>query len=714
MKNLFSPSVGFRLCLLTAVALIGILGWPSFALAAPTVTATKDATTASGPGGSTQAGGTIDYKITITNTSGATATSVSLTDAPPAHTADVGSFKVSPLAFPDAYNAIKNTNLLISAPGVLTNDKGVPPPAANVISNGPTTAGGTVTLNADGSFDYTPPNGFTGNDTFTYTATNTQPPNDTATVTITVANGVPTITDTKPAAVTMDEDGSPTAFSLTLHATDPDGDTLTWSISSAATHGTATASGTGTSNAIGYTPNANYNGSDSFTVQVSDGNGGTDTIIVNVTINAVNDAPVLTAGATLNYTENAVATVIDTTITLTDVDSANMVSATAQITGSYVNGQDVLGFTTQNGISGVFNAATGTMALTGSATKANYVTALRSVTYFNNSNDPSASARTVTWIVNDGGASNNTSTPVTSTINVTAVNDPPTATGYTSLPAQAGIPITYPAGKLGGTDVEAGTTITIVTTPDSQVGGTVVINADGSFTFTPLPNTAGTNNTALFTYHVTDNGNPGPGVSSASATVSFTVAGPAIYFVKNPAVGSGNCTLGNECLLATAVTNIGAATNARIFIEDANTHTGPVTLNSGGWLIGQGVTTSFDTLFGISAPAQGTLAARPSTSQTNPTITTANATAVTLNAGGNTIRGLTIGNTGTGTKISGTSGFGTLTIGNNSSPDVTLNGTGKAMDLDNRHLQRHQRLLSRWQRRAARPTAFNSLTLLEQ
>ena len=44
---------------------------------------------------------------------------------------------------------------------------------------------------------------------------------------------------------------------------------------------------------IGYTPTANYNGSDSFVVQVSDGNGGTDTITVNVTIEAVNDAPML-------------------------------------------------------------------------------------------------------------------------------------------------------------------------------------------------------------------------------------------------------------------------------------------------------------------------------------------------------------------------------------------------------------------------------------
>ena len=106
-------------------------------------------------------------------------------------------------------------------------------------------------------------------------------------------NHPPEITESDPQSVTMSEDGSPTPFSLTLNATDADvGDTLTWSISSAATHGTAIATGTGTSKAIGYTPTANYHGSDSFVVRVSDGHGGTDTVTVNVTIQAVNDPPV--------------------------------------------------------------------------------------------------------------------------------------------------------------------------------------------------------------------------------------------------------------------------------------------------------------------------------------------------------------------------------------------------------------------------------------
>ena len=119
----------------------------------------------------------------------------------------------------------------------------------------------------------------------------------TQTFTITVTSipaTAPVITEgAGPLTVTTDEDASPTPFALTLHATDINGDTLTWSISANASHGTATASGTGASKAINYSPTADWNGSDSFTVQVSDG-ALTDTIVVNVTVNPRNDAPVNT------------------------------------------------------------------------------------------------------------------------------------------------------------------------------------------------------------------------------------------------------------------------------------------------------------------------------------------------------------------------------------------------------------------------------------
>ncbi len=63
---------------------------------------------------------------------------------------------------------------------------------------------------------------------------------------------------------------------------------------------------------------------------------------------------------------------ITSTLALADVDDNNLSSVIIQITGNYQAGQDLLTFTNQNGISGTWDSVTGTLTLTGSATKANY------------------------------------------------------------------------------------------------------------------------------------------------------------------------------------------------------------------------------------------------------------------------------------------------------------------------------------------------------
>ncbi|MCP4694379.1 MAG: PKD domain-containing protein, partial [Desulfobacterales bacterium] len=114
-------------------------------------------------------------------------------------------------------------------------------------------------------------------------------------------NYPPEITQGDAIGRTMSEDSSPTSFSLTLNAADPNpGDALTWSISSAASHGGAVASGTGASKTIGYTPDANYNDADSFVVRVCDAGPLCDAITVNVTISPRNDPPVNTAPPTFS------------------------------------------------------------------------------------------------------------------------------------------------------------------------------------------------------------------------------------------------------------------------------------------------------------------------------------------------------------------------------------------------------------------------------
>jgi hypothetical protein len=197
----------------------------------------------------------------------------------------------------------------------------------------------------------------------------------------------------------------------------------------------------------------------SYTVNDGAVNSNTSTATVNVT--PVNDAPVTTAGGTLNYTENQAATVIDAGVTATDVDNANLASATVAITGGFATGQDVLDANvTGTTIGKSYNAATGVLTLTGSDTKAHYQQVLDSVTYFNSSENPSGAARTVSYTVNDGAVNSNTST---ATVNVTPVNDAPVVTiGATTAfsepangtPAANSVPVTI-APSLTVTDVDS-------------------------------------------------------------------------------------------------------------------------------------------------------------------------------------------------------------------------------------------------------------------
>ncbi|MGF6310581.1 hypothetical protein ABIB82_004666 [Bradyrhizobium sp. i1.8.4] len=172
------------------------------------------------------------------------------------------------------------------------------------------------------------------------------------------------------------------------------------------------------------------------TIITNDGSANSTAVTDTINVTPVNDPPVTTAGGTLNYLENQAATVIDASVSVSDVDSANMAGATVQITGGFAAGQDVLGFVNQNGITGSYNAGTGVLTLTGSSSVANYKAALDSITYFNSSDNPSGADRTVSYTVNDGSASSNTST---STIHVTPVNDAPVVsfgaiTGFSEPP----------------------------------------------------------------------------------------------------------------------------------------------------------------------------------------------------------------------------------------------------------------------------------------
>ncbi|MBL8826329.1 MAG: hypothetical protein JNM18_05040 [Planctomycetaceae bacterium] len=151
-----------------------------------------------------------------------------------------------------------------------------------------------------------------------------------------------------------------------------------------------------------------------------------DGVMSNVTtrtvnVSATNDAPVVTtAGTTLTYTENNPGTAVDPTLLINDVDNANLVSAVVQITTGFNAAQDSLLFTNQLGITGNYNAANGTLTLTGTTTVANYRTALRTVAYANSSDAPNSTSRLVEFTVNDGGLN---SAVASRAINIAIVND---------------------------------------------------------------------------------------------------------------------------------------------------------------------------------------------------------------------------------------------------------------------------------------------------
>ncbi len=142
-----------------------------------------------------------------------------------------------------------------------------------------------------------------------------------------------------------------------------------------------------------------------------------------VTVSAVNNAPVVTTTATaLAYAENDAATVLDSGVTVSDVDSPNLSGATVQIGSGYVEAEDQLAYPGGGGISASWDAASGKLTLSGSATVSAYQAALRAVTYVNLSDNPPAGARVASIKVSDGIAG---SAAASREVEVTPSNDAP-------------------------------------------------------------------------------------------------------------------------------------------------------------------------------------------------------------------------------------------------------------------------------------------------
>lgn len=200
----------------------------------------------------------------------------------------------APVAGDDAYDMLEDGVLDIAAAGVLMNDVDVDGDAlALSLVSGP--LHGSLTLNADGSFQYTPAANFHGVDAFTYRINDGAVDSNTATVTIAVAsvNDAPVAVDNTYAA-TEDVPLTIALPGVLANDSDVDGDVLR------AVRVTNPARGALVLNANGsftYSPNANFNGVDSFTYRVNDGLLDSNTVTVSIQVAAVNDIPVAAADA---------------------------------------------------------------------------------------------------------------------------------------------------------------------------------------------------------------------------------------------------------------------------------------------------------------------------------------------------------------------------------------------------------------------------------
>ncbi len=235
-----------------------------------------------------------------------------------------------------------------------------------------------------------------------------------------------------------------------------------------------------------------------------------------------------------------------------------------------------------------------------------------------------------------------------------AVNDSYIAVGNTLL--EVGVaPSGFPAVKVAGSVLSNDATLTDTTSVVSNTNpasGTVSVNANGTFSYLPNANFTGPD---TFTYTIRNNADP---TLTDTATVTITVANKVWYVNNSGANGTGrsNSPFNN-------LTSANAASSAGdiIFVHRTGTNysTG-ITLKNNQELIGQGINL-----------VVGGFTLETATS--NPVISPGSANGITL-ASGNTVRGLTIGNTGSGIGISGSS-VGSLTISN-----TTINGTGEAID----------------------------------
>ena len=361
-----------------------------------------------------------------------------------------------PVAVDDQASTDEDTPVTIA---VLGNDSD--PDQDTLTVTEATSDDGDVVINDDGTITFTPAPDFTGDAVITYTIEDGNGGTDDAVVTVSVGE----VSDPPVAAddtAETDED-TPVTIPVLDNDTDPDGDPLTVT-EATSPDGTVTINDDGT---LEFTPNPDFNGEATITYTITDGNGGEDTGAVLVTVNPVNDGPLAE--------DDMAETDIGTSVTVPvlendsdiDGDPLTVISASSPNGTVVINDDGTLTFTPNDGFTG--------------EAVVNYTITDGELT------DPAVLFVTVT-------------DPAENPVAVDDVAETPEDT-----------PVIIPV-LANDTDPNLDPlTVTEATSPD----GEIVINDDGTITFTPDENF---NGPTTITYTVTD-----PDGNTDTATVDVTV-----------------------------------------------------------------------------------------------------------------------------------------------------------------------------------------------
>jgi VCBS repeat-containing protein len=363
---------------------------------------------------------------------------------------------------------------------VLTNDNFEGSPVVTAVTQG---THGTVVNNNNGTVTYTPTADFNGTDSYSYTVTSGGV-TETTTVGVTVNPVVDIVADT----LTTNEDTAITANVITgTNGASADnfedgGRTLT-SVTQG-TNGSVTFLADGT---VTYTPDADYNGTDSFSYTVTSGGGLTETATVTVTISPVADIA------------NDVATTAEETAVTTNVLNNDNFEATPVVTG-------------------VTNGANGTVTNNNNGT----------VTYMPNADFNGTDIYTYT--VTSGGVTETATVTVTVTATADITADTLTTSEDNSVTANLIL-------GTNGANVDTFENIDRAITSVTQgANGTVTFLADGTVTYTPA---ADFNGTDSFSYTVTSGG------VTETATVTVNVSADGDIVADTLATSEDNAVTAN-------------------------------------------------------------------------------------------------------------------------------------------------------------------------